>query len=45
MVPQFAIKKLLPQLFQAAEVMVFHIPASLVQFRGNLRKRVAVDKE
>ncbi len=42
---KFIPKKLFAQLFEATEVVIFHVPARLVQLRGNLAQRVTIDEE
>src|ERR1700757_3035601 len=43
--PQFAIKNVFAQLFQAAEIMVFYVAVALIQFHRNLRQRVPLNEE
>lgn len=43
--PQFAIKNVLAQPFQAAEIMMFYVAVGLVQFRRNLRQRIPLNEE
>ena len=43
--PQFATKNVFAQLFQAAEIVMFHVPVGLVQFCRDFRQRVPLNEE